>query len=83
MPAEDVPSQLALIFPQGVTQKIYQRKNEEGDVIEVTVRRIVVNGNDGDEYLQRTTKTGSVYFKNGMPIDETTYSTESGGKINE
>lgn len=83
MPANEVPSQLALIFPQGVTQKIYQRKNDEGDVVEITVRRVVVEGNEGNEYLQRTTKTGSVYFKNGMPIDETTYSTESGGKINE
>ena len=72
---------LALMFPEGVTQKIYQRKNEQGEVTEVTVRRIVVKGKKGNEYRKTTNKMGSIYFKNGRPITDVTWDIETSGEI--
>jgi tetratricopeptide (TPR) repeat protein len=74
-------NKLALMFPEGVTQKIYQRKNELGEVSEVTVRRIVVKGNRGNEYRKTTNKMGSIYFKNGRPISDSTWDIETSGEI--
>lgn len=79
--SENVKNQLALMFPEGVTQKVYQRKNEEGEVVEVTVKRVVVRGNKGNEYRKTTSRTGSYYFKNGLPITSNTWDLETAGKI--
>ena len=73
--------ELALIFPQGVTQKVYERKNNFGEVIEITVRRVVVVGNKGDDYMHRKSKAGSFYFKNGVSISDQTWDLETSGKI--
>ena len=73
--------ELALIFPQGVTQRVYERKNNFGEVIEITVRRVVVSGNKGDDYIQKKSKAGSFFFKNGSSISEQTWDSETSGKI--
>ena len=73
--------QLALIFPEGVTQKVYEKKNEYGEVTERTIRRVVVKGNKGDDYIFKKTKAGSFYFKNGKSISESTWDLETSGEI--
>ena len=42
---------------------MFQRTNSRGDVIEVTILRIVVRGNKGDEYKKVKSKWGEVFFK--------------------
>ncbi len=79
--SDNTVNELALMFPQGVTQKTYQRKNTYGDVIEVTVRRIVVDGNKGGDYRKTTNRSGTYYFKNGQPITSSTWDIETSGKI--
>lgn len=79
--SDDVMNQLALIFPEGVTQKIYQRKNPDGEVTEITVRRIVVRGNKGNQYRKTTNRSGTYYFKNGQPISDSTWDIETSGDI--
>lgn len=79
--SDNVMNQLALIFPEGVTQKIYQRKNNEGEVVEITVKRVVVRGNKGNEYRKTTNKAGTYYFKNGQPISGSTWDIETSGEI--
>ncbi len=72
---------LALIFPEGVTQKVYQKKNEFGEITSITTRRVVVNGNKGNDYIHKKTKAGNFYFKNGQSISEGTWDLETSGEI--
>jgi len=75
--AENNTQQLALDYPEGVTEKMFERKNSRGDVVEITIIRIVVRGNKGDEYRKVTSKWGLSYFKNGGVISEYIWDTES------
>ena len=68
---------LAQFFPEGVTEKVYEQKDSNGDVVEVTIIRIVVRGNKGDEYKKVRSKWGVGYFKNGGVISQNTWDTES------
>ncbi len=74
----DVNTQkLALEYPEGITEKMFQRTNSRGDVIEVTILRIVVRGNKGDEYKKVKSKWGESFFKNGGITTEYVWDTET------
>ena len=75
--SEKYKQQLALEYPEGITEKMYQRKNTRGDVIEVTIIRIVIRGSQGDEYKKVTSKWGSYYFKNNLVISEYIWDSET------
>ena len=64
-------------YPEGITEEMYQRKNNMGEVIEVTILRIVVNGNKADEYKKVTTRWTTNYFKNGGIITQHIWDTET------
>ena len=68
---------LAAQYPEGITEKMFERRNGRGDVIEVTILRIVVTGLKGDEYKKVSTKWGTTYFKNGGIISEYIWDTET------
>ena len=68
---------LAQLFPEGVTEKVYERKDSNGDVSVVTIIRIVVRGNKGDEYKKVRSKIGINYFKNGVPISQQIWDTNT------
>ena len=68
---------LAQQFPQGITEKVYERKDSNGDVSELTIVRIVVSGNKGSEYKKVKSKYGVSYFKNGGTISQNTWDTET------
>ena len=68
---------LAQQFPQGVTEKVYERKDSNGDVSELTIVRIVVTGNKGSEYKKVKSKYGVSYFKNGGIISQNIWDTET------
>jgi len=69
--------QLALEYPEGITEKMFERKNTRGDIIEVTILRIVIRGNKGDEYRKVTSLWGVYYFKNGGVISEFLWDSET------
>ena len=69
--------QLALEYPEGITEKMFERKNTRGDIIEVTILRIVIRGNKGDEYRKVTSLWGVYYFKNGGVISEFIWDSET------
>ncbi|GIR57572.1 MAG: hypothetical protein CM15mP65_01530 [Crocinitomicaceae bacterium] len=74
----DVNTQkLALEYPEGITEKMFQRTNSRGDIIEVTILRIVVRGNKGDEYKKVKSKWGESFFKNGGITTEYIWDTET------
>ena len=75
--SEKYKQQLALEYPEGITEKMYQRKNIRGDVIEVTIIRVVIRGNQGDEYKKVTSKWGTYFFKNNLVISEYIWDSES------
>jgi tetratricopeptide (TPR) repeat protein len=68
---------LTLQYPEGITEEMYQRKNNMGEVIEVTILRIVVNGNKADEYKKVSTRWTTNYFKNGGIITQHIWDTET------
>ena len=68
---------LALEYPEGITEKMFQRTNSRGDIIEVTILRIVVRGNKGDEYKKVKSKWGVSFFKNGGITTEYIWDTET------
>ena len=68
---------LAMTYPQGVTEKVFQRKDAKGEVIEFTILRIVVDGNKANEYKKVTTRWGVNYFKNGAAISQHIWDTET------
>ena len=68
---------LAQQFPQGITEKVYERKDSNGDVLELTIVRIVVSGNKGSEYKKVKSKYGVSYFKNGGIISQNTWDIET------
>jgi len=79
--SDEIKNELALLFPEGVTQKVYQTKNDFGEITSITVRRVVVVGNKGDDYMYKRSKSGSYYFKNGKSISESTWDLETSGTI--
>lgn len=68
---------LATQYPEGITEKMFERRNGRGDVIEVTILRIIIKGVKGNEYKKVATKWGTNYFKNGGVISEYIWDTET------
>ncbi len=68
---------LANQYPEGITEKTFQRTNNLGEVVEITIVRIVVRGNKADEYKKVTSKWNTAYFKNGGIINEYIWDTET------
>ncbi len=68
---------LANQYTEGITEEMYQRKNNMGEVIEVTIVRTVVNGNKADQYKKVTSRWTTNYFKNGGVITQHIWDTET------
>ena len=68
---------LATQYPEGITEKMFERRNGRGDVIEITILRIIIKGVKGDEYKKVSAKWGTSYFKNGGVISEYIWDTET------
>lgn len=64
-------SGLAEKYPQGVTEESSTLGNK------VIITRIVVKGQQGDEYKKVVDKAGEYYFKNGLSISENTWNRET------
>ncbi len=68
---------LASQFPEGITEKTFQRKDNDGNVIEVTTIRILVVGNKGAEYKKVASRWATNYFKNGRIISAQVWDTDT------
>ncbi len=74
---------LATKYPEGVTTEKYARKDDDGKVFEITVRKVVVEKSWGNEYIMVANKYGRTYYKNGIAIPEFTYRDETAGSAAE
>ena len=75
--ADENKQKLATQYPEGITEKMFERRNGRGDVIEVTILRIIIKGVKGDEYKKVSAKWGTSYFKNGGIVSEYIWDTET------
>jgi len=65
-----IPNSLGEKYPEGVSQEMYQRKDDAGVLIAIVTRRIVVIQGRGTEYVCTRTNHATTYTKNGNPITE-------------
>jgi len=65
---DDFRNELVKKYPEGITEESATESNAK------IIRRIVIRGNEGHMYIQKTTSIGpGYYFKNGVPITEKEY----------
>ncbi|MBX7093870.1 MAG: hypothetical protein K1X56_04040 [Flavobacteriales bacterium] len=60
-----------------VSEKSFQKNDGQGRPLEITIQRMVRDGENLHEYLMITNRTGNSYFKDGKPISETQFSVET------
>jgi len=75
--SDGIVDPLAKEYPQGITEKTFQRTSSNGDVLEVTVLRIVVIGNKADEYRKVRNRWSTTFFKNGGITTQQVWDTET------
>jgi hypothetical protein len=68
--SESVANTLAEEFPEGVTEQNFTINDDDGLLIEMKTRRIVVKNGRGDVYVRSSTKYGTTYTKNGEAVTE-------------
>ena len=80
---QKVKNELGTQFPEGVTQEVYEQKDDNGLLLRYVIRRIVVSQGEGNVFEKTKTKFGISYTKNGHPITAFTWEneTESAGLI--
>lgn len=74
---ETIANSLAKEFPAGVTEENYPVYGDDGLIISMVTRRIVVKDGRGDVYLKSTTRYGTTYSKNGSPIVQSIWARET------
>lgn len=77
--SDQMTDNLALKYPEGVTEKKYTSKNAQGKVTGYVIIRIVVKGNKGVEYKKDVTQQITRFYKNGTPITEDVWDKETSG----
>lgn len=65
-----VPNELGEKYPEGVSQEMFQRKDDAGILTAIVTRRVVVTQGRGVEYVRTQTNHATTYSKNGTPITE-------------
>lgn len=72
-----VPNALGEKYPEGVSQEMFQRKDDAGILSAIITRRIVVIQGRGSEYIRTQTNHATTYTKNGTPITEYVWQKET------
>ena len=65
---ETIANTLGEEFPEGVSQEVFVRNDEDGLPVKVVTRRIVVKDGRGEVYIRTQSKFGFTYTKNGNSI---------------
>ncbi len=72
-----ISNKLGEEYPEGVSQEVFQRKDENGILSAIITRRIVVQQGHGDVYVKTQTLNATTYAKNGNPITEYVWQKET------
>lgn len=66
-------------YPEGVSQEVFQRKDDNGIMNAIITRRIVVIEGKGDVYVKTQTLDATTYAKNGKSTTEYVWQKETQG----
>ena len=64
-------------YPEGVSQEVFQQKDENGIMKAILTRRVVVKEGRGEVYVKSETIHATTYTKNGNPITEYVWQQET------
>jgi epidermal growth factor receptor substrate 15 len=79
---DKVANSLGSLYPEGVSQESFNQNGEDGLLVAVVTRRIVVKNGYGQIYTRTQTTNGITYSKNGEPSTEYTWQKETNdGKL--
>jgi tetratricopeptide (TPR) repeat protein len=65
-----IANELGTLYPEGVSQEVFEIKDKDEFLIAVVTRRIVVKNGYGQIYVRTQTLNGITYSKNGDPTIE-------------
>lgn len=72
-----VANEIGALYPEGVSQETFNVTDENGLLVSVVTRRVVVKKGYGQVYVRTQSLTGITYSKNGSPSSEYTWQRET------
>lgn len=74
---DKVGNEIGALYPEGVSQEIFNQNDEDGLLVSVVTRRIVVKKGFGQVYIRTQSLNGITYSKNGSPSSEYVWQRET------
>ena len=74
---EKVANDLGTLYPEGVSQEVFNQNDEDGLLVAVVTRRVVVKSGFGQIYIRTQSLSGLTFSKNGEASSEFVWQKET------